>query len=59
MRFPLLAGWADIENREAVTPNTRFRIGTVSTVLTSAAVVLREKNRRKLDDEIQTYVVSA
>jgi CubicO group peptidase (beta-lactamase class C family) len=40
-----------------VTPDTRFRIGTASTVLTSAAAgVLLEKGRLKLDDEIQTYV---
>ena len=40
-----------------VTPDTRFRIGTASTVLTSAAVgVLLEKGRLRLDDEIQTYV---
>jgi CubicO group peptidase (beta-lactamase class C family) len=35
----------------------RFRIGTASTALTSAAVgLLIEKGRLKLDDEIQTYV---
>ena len=40
-----------------VTPETRFRIGTASTALTSAAVgLLLEKGRLKLDDEIQTYV---
>ena len=50
-------GWADIETRAAVTPDTRFRIGTASTVLTSAAVgVLVEKGRLKLDDEIQAHV---
>lgn len=50
-------GWADIETRVPVTPDTRFRIGTASTVLTSAAVgVLLEKGRLRLDDEIQTYV---
>ena len=50
-------GWADIEKRVPVTPNTGFRIGTASTVLTSAAVgVLLEKDRLKLDEEIQTYV---
>src|SRR5688572_30817539 len=31
-------GWADLENRVKVTPDTRFRIGTASTALTSAAV---------------------
>ena len=40
-----------------VAPDTRFRIGTASTALTSAAVgLLLEKGRLKLDDEIQTYV---
>jgi serine beta-lactamase-like protein LACTB len=50
-------GWADIETRAPVTPDTRFRIGTASTVLTSAAVgVLLEKDRLRLDEEIQVYV---
>ena len=50
-------GWADLEKQVPVTPDTRFRIGTASTVLTSAAVgLLLEKGRLKLDDEIQTYV---
>ena len=50
-------GWADLERRVPVAPNHRFRIGTASTVLTSAAVgLLLEQNRLKLDDEIQAYV---
>ena len=50
-------GFADLENRVPVTPNHRFRIGTASKVLTSAAVgLLLEKGRLKLDDVIQTYV---
>src|SRR6185436_12983722 len=50
-------GWADLENRVGVTPDTRFRIGGASMALTSAAVgLLLEKDRLKLDDEIQTYV---
>jgi serine beta-lactamase-like protein LACTB, mitochondrial len=50
-------GWADLEKRVPVAPETRFRIGTASTVLTSAAVgLLMEKGRLKLDDEIQAYV---
>ena len=50
-------GWADLEQRERVAPETRFRIGTASTALTSAAAgLLLEKGRLKLDDEIQTYV---
>jgi len=50
-------GWADLEKRIPVAPALRFRIGTASTALTSAAVgVLLEKGRLKLDEEIQTYV---
>ena len=33
-------GWADLESRVPVSPATRFRIGTASTMLTSAAVGL-------------------
>ena len=50
-------GWADIKKRASVTPDTRFRMGTASPVLTSAAVgVLLERGRLRLDDEIQIYV---
>ena len=52
-----VSGWADLEKRTPVSPETRFRIGTASTMLTSAAVgLLVEKGQLKLDDEIQTYV---
>ncbi len=50
-------GWANIENKVPVSPETRFRIGTASTVLTSAAAgLLLESNRLELDENIQTYV---
>jgi len=50
-------GWADLENKVKVAPGTRFRIGTASTALTSAAVgLLLEKGQLNLDDEIQPYV---
>jgi len=50
-------GWADLENRTKVTPETRFRIGTASTALTSVAVgLLLEEGRLLLDEKIQTYV---
>jgi serine beta-lactamase-like protein LACTB, mitochondrial len=52
-------GFADLDKRVPVTPNHRFRIGTASTVLTSAAAgLLLEEGRLKLDDVIQTYVPS-
>ncbi len=50
-------GFADLKNSVPVTPDHRFRIGTASTVLTSAAAgLLLEDGRLKLDDDIQTYV---
>ena len=50
-------GWADLEQRVAVEPETRFRIGTASKALTSAAVgLLLERGRLTLDDVIQAHV---
>ncbi len=50
-------GWANLEDRVPVSPETRFRIGTASTVLTSVAVGrLLEQGRLALDDEIQARV---
>jgi serine beta-lactamase-like protein LACTB, mitochondrial len=50
-------GFADLKANVPVTPDHRFRIGTASTALTSAAAgLLLENGRLKLDDEIQTYV---
>jgi serine beta-lactamase-like protein LACTB len=50
-------GWSNLEGKSPVAPETRFRIGNVSTSLTSAAVgLLLEKQKLKLDDEIQSYV---
>jgi CubicO group peptidase (beta-lactamase class C family) len=52
-------GFADLDARVPVTPNHRFRIGTTSVALTSAAAgLLVEQGRLKLDDPIQTYVPS-
>lgn len=50
-------GWADLENKVPVGPQTRFKLGTASTVLTSAAAGLLLENRRlHLDDVIQMHV---
>lgn len=50
-------GWADLESRAPVRPDTGFRIGTASIALTSAAVgLLLEQGTLALDAEIQTYV---
>ena len=50
-------GWADLDSRRPVTPDTRFRVGTASKVLTSAAAgLLLEANALDLDADIQTWV---
>jgi len=50
-------GFADIEKKTSVTPDTRFRMGDVSVALTSAGVgLLVEKGRLNLDTTIQKYV---
>jgi serine beta-lactamase-like protein LACTB len=50
-------GWADLEKRVPIAPGTRFRIGTASKALTSAAVgLLLEKGHLNLDDVIQMHV---
>ena len=50
-------GLANIENGSSVTPRHRFRTGTASIVLTSAAIgLLLDEGRLNLDDEIQKYV---
>jgi serine beta-lactamase-like protein LACTB len=50
-------GFANLDKRTTVDPATRFRIGTASTALTSAAVgLLVEQGKLNLDDPIQKYV---
>jgi CubicO group peptidase (beta-lactamase class C family) len=50
-------GWADLEGRKPVTPQTQFRLGSVSKTLTAAAVaLLHERGRIDLDAPVQTYV---
>lgn len=50
-------GFADLDQRTSVAPDTLFRIGTASVALTSAGVgVLVEQGRLDLDEVIQTHV---
>ena len=50
-------GLANLESKTPVSPETRFRIGTASAVLTSAAAgLLLEQDKLKLDEKIQAYV---
>ncbi len=50
-------GFANLETHTAVAPETRFRIGSASIALTSAAAgLLIEQQLLTLDEPIQTYV---
>ena len=50
-------GYADDTHRATVTPNTRFRTGSVSKTMTAAAVaLLYDRGRIDLDAPVQTYV---
>ena len=50
-------GYSDLEQRVPVTPRTRFRLGSVSKVLTVAAIArLYQEGRLDLDAPIQKYV---
>lgn len=50
-------GWADLDKRAPIAPETLFRIGTASTALTSAGVgLLVEQGGLDVDEAIQTYV---
>ena len=52
-------GYADLEKKTSVEPETLFRIGEVSNTLTSAAVgLLVERHKLNLDADVQTYVPS-
>lgn len=52
-------GWADMEQRVAVTPLTRFRIGSVSKSLTSIGLgLLVQEGKLDPDAPIQRYVPS-
>jgi serine beta-lactamase-like protein LACTB, mitochondrial len=50
-------GYADVERRTPVSPESQFRIGSVSKPLTAAAVaLLYEQGKLDLDAAVQTYV---
>jgi CubicO group peptidase (beta-lactamase class C family) len=52
-------GWADLEQQVAVTPLTRFRIGSVSKSLTSIGLgLLVQEGKIELDAPVQRYVPS-
>lgn len=49
-------GYADVENKVKNTPETKFRIGSISKTFTSALVMKAvEENKLKLDDKLSKY----
>lgn len=52
-------GFSDLENNVRVTPNTRFRLGSVSKIVTMAAAMrLVERGLLNLDAPVATYLPS-
>jgi len=52
-------GYANVERREALTPNSRFHLGSVSKTLTAAGVaLLHDRGQLDLDAPVQKYVPS-
>ena len=52
-------GYADLENKVPVGPRSRFRLGSVSKMLTAAAVArLHQEGKLDLDAAVQQYVPS-
>ncbi|WP_395375658.1 serine hydrolase domain-containing protein [Marinicella sp. W31] len=50
-------GWADLEQKTPVNPNTRFRLASVSKLFMAAAIAkLSEQDMLNLDIPIQTYL---
>ena len=49
-------GFADIENKTPVTPETKFRIGSISKQFTAAALLrLADEGKLSLDDTLEKY----
>ena len=49
-------GWADLENRVAVTDNTLFRIGSITKSITAtAAMMMAERHQLDLNAPVQRY----
>jgi CubicO group peptidase (beta-lactamase class C family) len=50
-------GFRDLETHEPITPATPFRIGSVSKIFTSTAIMqLRDQGKLRLDEPVSTYL---
>jgi D-alanyl-D-alanine carboxypeptidase len=50
-------GFRNLESKEPITANTRFRVGSVSKIVTSTAIMqLRDEGKLRLDEPVVTYL---
>ena len=50
-------GYADIEKKIQVTPDTKFKIGSISKQFTAAAILkLQEEGKLKIEDKLSKYI---
>jgi len=50
-------GYADIEKKIPITPDTKFKIGSISKQFTAVAILkLMEKGKIKIDDKLSKYI---
>ena len=50
-------GWADVDNHVAASPDTLYRVASITKTFTATAVMqLRDAGKLKLDDRVQDYV---
>jgi CubicO group peptidase (beta-lactamase class C family) len=52
-------GWADLSAKTAATPQTRYRIGSITKTFTALAVLqLHEEGKLRLDDRVRDHVTT-
>src|SRR5712664_3827706 len=50
-------GWADVGRRAPATPNTLFRIGSITKLFTATAIlILRDAGKLQLDDPLSAHL---
>lgn len=50
-------GYADVKNKIAITPDTKFRIGSVTKQFTAAAILkLQENNKLSVNDKLSKFI---
>jgi CubicO group peptidase (beta-lactamase class C family) len=50
-------GWADVDRKTPVTPDTRYRVASITKTFTATAIMqLRDAGKVRLDDRVQDYL---